>query len=165
MNGSRIRHDVCHLCGCHPSGFAILRDARGRSPRAPQDEGRCLARFSKLGPHPEEPERSSGISKDGRKRCDLCHLSEKGHLWDPPSSPDERSEIRVETLLSRRLCGTAVPDFGSPRKRAAALHPGYVIYARNVIYEAAVARTASSASGVSTSSSAPVSVGTSATAS
>ena len=47
-----------------------------------------------------------------------------------------------------------------------AVHPIiYVIYARNVIYEAAEALTASSASGVSTSSSAPVSVGTSATAS
>ncbi len=41
----------------------------------------------------------------------------------------------------------------------------YVIYARQVTYEAAVARTASSASGVSTSSSAAVSVGTSTTAS
>ena len=41
----------------------------------------------------------------------------------------------------------------------------YVIYAGNVIYEAAVARTASSASGVSTSSRAAVSVGTSVTAS
>jgi hypothetical protein len=68
--------------------------------------------------------------------------------------PDEPREVRsLDSNLAVGVCGTVV--------RAVI----YGIYGRNVIYEAAVARTASSASGVSTSSNAAVSVGTSATAS
>jgi len=52
---------------------AILRDAWSLRDQAPQDEVRICwtvfwteERSNKLSPHPEEPSRSEGVSKDGR---------------------------------------------------------------------------------------------------
>lgn len=120
---------------------------------------------------------------NGPPRCHLCHLCEKGHLCAAPRTvPHTRTTARhlwqatscmasnvIYVMYVRKVIYGVAPcaafrgasEYGKRRH----LWAGAVTYARNVIYEAAVARTASSASGVSTSSSAAVLVGTSATAS
>jgi hypothetical protein len=154
---------------------AILRDASAHCADAPQDEGSCLLHFNNL-----------RRLKNGRDVTYARDVICPAHCTRCRASGERLSPVASNVIYGRprHLCGkghlcAAIVSFVSTisdlilrarataraSRRMAAGDVIYVIYARNVIYEAAVARTASSASGVSTSSSAPVSVGTSATAS
>src|SRR5262245_4481284 len=100
---------------------------------------RACESFHVLRPHPEEPERSEGVSKDGRESESVAMVRD-GTLRVPPHHEAERIGTRAKFPKIERFTRSEVrPRLlqpGEPRRATAAISPTWPIILRGPREEA-----------------------------